>query len=251
MENALKIQIEKIGKDQYLIPTTLKIIGNTWYGVSQDEKAKEYYEKSLAFELKTIGIWHRDSAQTLALIGNTCNYDIAIVYYEKALNILQRVVGSQHRDIGKIFFSLGHIKQLENEYFKALDFYKNCLNIYIQSYGIYHPDVVDVLIKIAECSMSLLVYLDAIENYNKVISISEYSEELSSHISRGEILNQIGICYESISDKKNALINFIQSAAERHDCLWEQQESILESVENAKRIAKEIGKENELPEWMR
>jgi hypothetical protein len=258
MENALKIQIEKIGKDHYLIPTTLKIIGNTWYGVSQDEKAKEYYEKSLAFELKTIGIWHRDYAQTLALIGNTlacigntCNYDIAIVYYEKALNILQRVVGSQHRDIGTIFFSLGHIKQLENEYFKALDFYKNCLNIYIQSYGIYHPDVVDVLIKIAECSMSLLVYLDAIENYNKVISISEYSEELTSHISRGEILNQIGICYESISDKKNALINFIQSAEERHDCLWEQQESILESVENAKRIAKEIGKENELPEWMK
>lgn len=251
MENALNIQIEKRGKDYYLIPTSLKIIGNTWYGVGQDEKAKEYYEKSLAVELKTIGIWHRDSAQTLALIGNICNYDIAIGYYEKALNILQKTVGTQHSDIGVIFFSLGYIKQSENEYIKALDFYKNCLNIYIQSYGIYHPDVVEVFEKIAECNMSLLIYLDAIENYNKIITIADYSKELNSNINRGEIFNQIGICYESISDKKNALINFIQSAEERHDCLWEEQESILESVENAKRIAKEIGKEKELPKWFK
>ena len=64
---------------------------------------------------------------------------------------------------------------------------------------------------------------------------------------------KIGICHEALDNKKLALYYFIQSAEIRKEdpeCGLED-ESIKASLENAKCVAKELGKENELPEWIK
>ena len=64
---------------------------------------------------------------------------------------------------------------------------------------------------------------------------------------------QIGKCYEALDNKKLALDYFIQSAEIRKEDpeVGINDESTKTSIESAMRLAKELGKENELPDWMK
>ena len=65
--------------------------------------------------------------------------------------------------------------------------------------------------------------------------------------------NNIGKCYDALNNKELALDYFIQSAEIRKSDpeAGINDESTIDAVRNVLRIAKELGKENELPEWMK
>ena len=64
---------------------------------------------------------------------------------------------------------------------------------------------------------------------------------------------QIGRCHEAMGNKALALDYYIQSAEIRKSNPKVGLESKLtkHSIEQATRIAKELGKENDLPDWIR
>jgi hypothetical protein len=70
-------------------------------------------------------------------------------------------------------------------------------------------------------------------------------------LKKGGIAFQIAQCYEALNDKETALDYYIQSAEIRKEDIGLENEATQEAIINALRLAKELGKHGELPEWMR
>jgi hypothetical protein len=72
------------------------------------------------------------------------------------------------------------------------------------------------------------------------------------HEKKGAYPFKIAQCYEALNDKVNALDYYIQSATIRKEDpkVGLAKEATQEAISNAKKIAKELGKEDDLPEWM-
>jgi tetratricopeptide (TPR) repeat protein len=89
-----------------------------------------------------------------------------------------------------------------------------------------------------------------LEKYKVAIS---YFEKGYTILKKGGFPFQIGKCYEALGNMDLALDYYIQSSEIRKvdpECGLEH-ENTQNSIENAKRVAKELGKENELPEWIK
>jgi tetratricopeptide (TPR) repeat protein len=61
----------------------------------------------------------------------------------------------------------------------------------------------------------------------------------------------MAICLELLGRKDEALNYFMESAEIRKKSIGLEKESTKDAIQNAKRLATELGKENELPDWMR
>jgi hypothetical protein len=64
---------------------------------------------------------------------------------------------------------------------------------------------------------------------------------------------QIAYCYEKLNNLQEAYDYYLQSAEIRNshpDC-GPKNENTIDSIQNAVRIANSIGRENELPEWIK
>ena len=93
---------------------------------------------------------------------------------------------------------------------------------------------------IAKCFAIFGDYNKAIENFKKGYEI----------LAKGGFPYKIAQCFEALNDKKNALDYYIQSAEIRKERIGLQDPATQDSISNAKRLAKELWREEELPEWM-
>ena len=115
--------------------------------------------------------------------------------------------------------------------------------IELKTLGGEHPDVASSYNNIGNCNYELKLYLLAIDFFKKGFST----------LKKGGFPFRIGKCYEALDNKELALDFFIQSAEIRRNDpeVGMEDETTKASIESAKRLAKELGKENELPEWMK
>ena len=70
------------------------------------------------------------------------------------------------------------------------------------------------------------------------------------HTDVANIYYSIGLASELNGDIENALDNYIISGEITKDLLGNENELTQEAITNAKRLAKELNKESDLPEWM-
>ena len=84
-------------------------------------------------------------------------------------------------------------------------------------------------------------FAEANENFIKVFEITKESN----------LSYKIAQCYEALNQPIEALDYYIQSAEIRKEDVSLENDATQESIANAKRLAKELGKENELPEWIK
>ena len=87
----------------------------------------------------------------------------------------------------------------------------------------------------------------ALNNYHEAL---EYYQRAYTILKKGGIAFQIAQCYEALNELKNALDYFIQSAEIRKDDVGIKDKAKQESIANALRLSKELGKESEIPGWM-
>ena len=87
------------------------------------------------------------------------------------------------------------------------------------------------------------------EYYTSAIKVFNNGFEIQR---KGGYPFKIATCFEKLGNNQEALDYFIQSAEIRKDDpeVGLTDETTIESIENAKRLAKELGKETELPEWI-
>ena len=245
-EKCLAIRLKTLGGEHPDVATSYNNIGFIWNSKDEYDKALEYYEKSLAIRLKTLGGEHPDVATSYNNIGGIWNSkdesDKALEYYEKCLAIYLKTLVGDHSWVATSYNNIGTTWYYKGEYDKALEYYEKSLSIYIKTLGEEHPDVVTMYFNIGNCNYELKFYLLAIDFFKKGFST----------LKKGGFPFRIGKCYEALDNKELALDFFIQSAEIRRNDpeVGMEDETTKASIESAKRLAKELGKENELPEWI-
>ena len=67
----------------------------------------------------------------------------------------------------------------------------------------------------------------------------------------GRFQLQIGECYELLNDKENALKSYISCAEVRMERIGKDDNRTIEMINKVNLLAKELNKENEMPEWIK
>ncbi len=253
-EKSLLIKLKILGGEHPDVATTYFNIGQTWRNKGNYDKALEYYEKCLAIKVKTLGETHSAVATSYNDIGitwkNKGDYDKALEYHEKCLAIKLITLGGEHPDVATSYSNIGTTWNSKGNYNKALEYHEKCLAIKLKTLGEEHSDVATTYNNIGMVWKSRGDYDKSLEYYEKSLSIklktlgSEHSDVATSY-------NNIGIALKSKGNKNKALEYYILSAQIRFKKLGADHKLTKTTIENAKRIALELGKENELPEWMK
>jgi tetratricopeptide (TPR) repeat protein len=143
--------------------------------------------------------------------------------------------------VSHVYFNFGIIYKNRGDLTNAIEYYNKAALIRINVLGVNHPIVGDSFLKMANCYIALYNYNEALRYYQKAYGI----------LKKEGIAFQIAQCYEALNDKETALDYYIQSAEIRKEDIGLENEATQEAIINALRLAKELGKHGELPEWMR
>ena len=241
----LKIDLKIFGEEHPDIAKSYNNIGLVFKNKGEYDKALGFYEKSLAIRLKTLSSEHPSVATSYNNIGVVWNkkkeYDKAIEYYNKSLEIEKKRLGNEHLKLAISYKNIGLAWKNKSEYDKALEYYEKCLKIKIKKLGDTHTELADLYFDIGYFNRKLNNLYLAIVNNKKGFSIQQ----------QGGFLFNIAECYEELKQPNEALNYFIQSAEIRKEDWGVEDEVTQESISNAIRLAKELNKESELPEWMK
>ena len=164
-------------------------------------------------------------------------------FYQKCLNIRLKTLGAEHPSVATSYNNIGLSLNRKGEYDKALDFYQKCLDIRLKTLGAEHPSVATSYFDLGQCYQKLEFYELAINAFKLGFGIYK----------KGGFPYQIARCYEKLNKLEDALNFYVQSAEIRmnYPDLGLKASSTQEAIAAAKRLAVELGKEDELPEWIK
>ena len=246
-QHALDIRLKTLGSDHPDVAYSYDNLGSICSSKGEHDKALEYYQQGLEIRLKNLGNMHPEVGKSYNQIGfswhNKGEYDKALEYYQQGLDIRLKTYGNQHPDVAKSYYSIGMANYNKGELDKALEFYQLCLDVQIKINGSHHPDVATYLLYIGDCQKEMQLYQEAIKSLKQGFEISK----------RGGYPFRIAQCYEALTENKVALEYYLQSAEIRKNDpeAGIEAEITQQSINACIRLAKELGKENELPEWIR
>jgi tetratricopeptide (TPR) repeat protein len=240
-----EICVKTLGGDHPKSAIIYKHIAYIWDSKGEYDKALNYYTKCMETALKTLGEEHPNVATSYNKIAgiwtSKSEYDKALEYYGKCLEIEIKTLGLEHPEVANSYNNIGGILDSKGEYDKALEYYTKSLNIRLKTLGEEHPDVAKLYYDIGWCNSKLKRYGIAIDFFKKGLANTK----------KGGFPFQIAKCYEALEKKEIALEYNKQSSEIRKTDTGVTAEATHEAVTNARRLAKELGKEEELPEWMR
>jgi tetratricopeptide (TPR) repeat protein len=246
-QKSLEIELKNFGDEHPSISTTYSNIGDAYDEKGESDNALAYYTKSLDITLKKYGEEHPFTAHSYNNIGYIYgvkhDYKSGVEFYQKALTIRIKNLGENHSEVAFTYTNIAHLSYYNEDYLISLHNYQEALNIQLNNLDSKHPDIANTYFNIGNTFHILNKYLEAIENFKKGFEISK----------KGGFSFKIAECYEALNDKENALDYYIQSAEIRKDDpeVGLEAEATQEAISNAIRLAKELGKEGELPEWMK
>jgi tetratricopeptide (TPR) repeat protein len=246
-QQSLEIRLKTLGNQHPDVATSYNNIGSVWNSKGEYDKALEYHHQCLDIRLKTLGDQHPEVVNSYNNIGvvwdNKGEYDKALEYYQQSLDVRLKTYGNQHLDVANSYYSIGMANYNKGELDKALEFYQLCLDVQIKINGSHHTDVATYLLYIGDCQKELQLYHEAIKSLKQGFEINK----------RGGYPFRIAQCYEALTENKVALEYYLQSAEIRKNDpeAGIEAEITQQSIHACIRLAKELGKENELPEWIR
>jgi tetratricopeptide (TPR) repeat protein len=255
-EKCLEIQINMFGElsiDVFHTYVDIALIRTSQW---DHESALIDFEKSIDLGLKLFGINHmfvgyayRDIAYVYECMED---YDNAFKNYCLYADICSIVDDSFENSINaerKIYDLANHMILIDEPH-KALEYYSFCLNLKLNILGDKHPEIAELYFEIGiaqfEAGRQFQNKKDihsAIEKFKKGYSINRL----------GGFPYNIALCYEELGEKEKALIFFLESSEIRkeHTDMGIENEATIEAVNNVLRLAKELNKESDLPEWIK
>lgn len=144
----LELKMELYGEESIEIAIAYNIIGLAFNTVKKDnQKAKEYYNKSIAIFLKVCqGENHEELARpyhNLAFLYEENNeYELAEYYHMKSLEIRRRLSGEEHKETAWNYNSIAHFYRDRKDYVKAEEYYEKSMALRMKILGEEHVDCV-------------------------------------------------------------------------------------------------------------
>ena len=246
-ENALSIRIKEFGMLSSKTATSFNNLAWIYCDIKNYNKSLKYAKNGLKIRKIIYGSYDLDVSESNILISNIYadlnNYRLAIIYRAKAIDIQLKQLESNNSKIGFSYYKLGSLHENNGNIKKAITNYKKALKIELLKKGINNSETGITFFTIAN------LYLD-IKEYKRALGL--FKQGFLSNKDKGGFPFKIGQCYEALKDYSQAIQYYIQSSEIRKEDpeLGIENEATQEAIENAKRLAKELNKESELPEWM-
>lgn len=138
----------------------------------------------------------------------------------------------------------------------VLEYYRRCLEIRIELFGEKDSIVLDIYDNIGSAHFELKNYDTALFNFLQILEIIKKtnSEKSTSEIFLeigGGIALKIAECYSSLKDKENAFTYYTYCANTRKERIGLHHEKTNDIVFIVKKLASDLKKEKDLPEWIK
>ena len=247
-KKSLKIRKTLFGEIHELVAHSYNDLGLVFDGIGKYYLGIECIKKAILILSKKLGGNIIDIGTSYYNLGNILYYairdlDNALLNIKKALTIYNNILGDNHINCSHFNYTAGEIYFDKKEFKKSLLYFNKSLTISIKYFGFEHEETAKVYNEIGKIFLEIKKYKIAIKNFKKGFEIDR----------SGSYPFNIALCYEAINESENALESFIQSAEIRKQDLEVglEAELTIESIINAKRLAKQLNKENELPQWIK
>jgi tetratricopeptide (TPR) repeat protein len=245
--NSMEIFLKVFGEANSSVATCYNNLGWVHESKGEYEKALDFYQKCLEIRLKTLGAGHPDLVSSYNKLGTIWvskdEYDKALDFYEKCLEIEIKTLGVEHPDLAVSYDNMGTVLSKKGTYDKAIIFYQKCLDIQLKTLGAEHPDVAGSYFSLGQCYQRLEFYELAINAFKLGYGIYK----------KGGFPYQIAFCYEKLNNLEEAFNFYVQSAEIRKNDpnIGIEAKSTKQSITASKRLAVDLNKEDELPEWIK
>jgi tetratricopeptide (TPR) repeat protein len=229
-------------------------IGIVWDKKGEYDKALNFYEKSIGIDLITLGCMHPSVAVTYNNIGvvwrNKCEYNKALDFHEKSIEIILKTLGSEHYQVAYSYNNIGIVWSRKKEYDKALEFYHKSLDIKLKILSSEHSSVAASYENIGLIWKSKGEIDKCLEYLQKSIDI-KLKTLGNEHPSIAVSYYNIGLVLEKKVDAINALDYFLKSSELSILNLGIENELTKKRVNKTRRLARLLGKEGDLPIWIK
>lgn len=218
-----------------------------WNRKGEYDKALEFLNQSLNIWLKTLGNHHPNVATSYNNIGLAWNskgkYEKAVEFFLKCLDIELSNYGEMHQNVMETYNKIGFLWRKIGDNNNALEYYQKILTMAIKTLDKQDSQLATSYFNVGLCQKDIGNFNGAIQSFNSAFNIQQ----------KGGVAYQIATCHESLSENLKALAYYIKSAEIRKEDpdLAPQTNAIQQSIKACIRLAKELGKEGELPEWIK
>jgi tetratricopeptide (TPR) repeat protein len=200
-----------------------------------NDKALEYYSKSLEIFKETLPPNHPDIATSYNNIGgiydNKGDNEKALEYYYKSLEIRKETLPPNHPDIATSYNNIGFIYSKKGDNDKALEYYYKSLEIRKETLPPNHPDIATSYNNIGFIYSKKGDNDKALEYFYKSLEI--YKETLPpNHPDIATSYNNIGFIYYNKGDNDKALEYYYKSLEIRKETLPPNHPDIARSYNN-------------------
>jgi Tfp pilus assembly protein PilF len=245
MMNALEIFTDVMGKDDIDTAETYENIASILASLGRFDESLLNYKLSIEIQKKITSDEDLTIAQTNKFIGHVYfqkrMYNESREYFIKSLNIQLKKIGDCNVEVASNFRNIGKTFEETQDFANAIHYYKKSLQIKQSLVSIKSSDFVYDYLDLGDCFHNSNLFSEAIEMYNEGFSCQE----------KGIFPFKIAKCLENMKRHNLALDSYLKSVYLRVDSVGLEHESTQESILNVRRLANDLGKMEELPEWMK
>lgn len=219
-EKAESHQDQLSGEQALNYARTLLTKGHILSQIGKNEEALKCHELSFKIRVENLGYSHPSfeySLNTLKAGANEITHSIALLRqqgrYHKALELYEQII-----DVGRSLYNISHCLLKIHQPRKALEVVDKILDIYREMLDHQHPYLAWIMMKKASCIRDLRDYKQALNLFNEALS-RLITLRGKDHIDLADCWNEIGKCYLSMNEHKEARKAFknVLRISQKHD----------------------------------
>ena len=254
LNKCLKLEFEIYNEENLAIATTYSIFGHLWSTRDNLDLALDFYNKSLIIRKKKLGENHQSVSTILnnmaVIFDKKGDVKEALNYINRSLNIYLKYYKNDDYELAITYNNLGDGYSQLGIFKDSIINLEKSLMIRIKHLGINHPIVAQSYYNIGKCYYRNNDYEKAIEYYEIALKIQQ--ERYSKfNVNIGRTYQRLAEVNEIIGQHSKSFYCYLKSAEIKNEIFGFDKDTTQEAISNAKRLTKELNKENELPKWMK
>ncbi len=176
-----------------------------------------------------------------SLFEKKAEFSKAINFYKRTLAYDVNRLGFENQEIADAYKKIAELQKKCGEFEESIISFNKCLQITKTLNGNEHPRLIPIFFELGSCLKNLSKYDLAIEAFLDGYKIEK----------KGGLAFNIASCLEAKEFYLDSYNYYLSSALIRKTDPLASSNQITESVNNCKRLAIKLGKEDELPDWMK